>query len=74
METHMAYCPRCKRAVRVGFTPTPLHGGQATLPDAHELVCLDTGPGCRGDVCPLCNMPASVMQFRLDRFGKEIVP
>ena len=71
MNSETVYCPTCHRQVRTALTTPPLHGGQAVLPDAPELVCLDTSDACGSGVCPVCNLPHSVMVFRLARSGLD---
>jgi predicted RNA-binding Zn-ribbon protein involved in translation (DUF1610 family) len=70
MSIRPMHCPACDGQVRVTDTPTPLHGGQPTLPDSPQLVCLDFGEQCAGrDVCPLAGLPRMVMAVRLARSG-----
>ena len=63
MKAKLAYCDRCSREVRVVWTETPLHGGQAPLHDP-ELVCLDCGSACAGGSCTLTNLSHKVMENR----------
>jgi hypothetical protein len=67
MDTHTAYCSACDQQVRIALTPVPLHGGQATLPDAPEVVCLDFGERCTGKFCPMFGLPRVMMGVRLAR-------
>jgi hypothetical protein len=67
MDTHSAYCSACDQQVRIALTPAPLHGGQATLPDAPDVVCLDFGVRCTGQFCPMFGLPRVVMGVRLAR-------
>jgi hypothetical protein len=67
METHTAYCSACDQPVRIAMTPVPLHGGQATLPDAPDVVCLDFGERCTGQFCPMFGLPRLMMGVRLAR-------
>ncbi|MCA9737287.1 MAG: hypothetical protein R3E98_08770 [Gemmatimonadota bacterium] len=71
MKTRSVYCSHCDKQVDVGVTPMALSGGQATLPDGGELICLDFGAGCRNGKCPISGLPAVVMGFRLARSGEE---
>jgi hypothetical protein len=67
MQTDLAYCRLCDSQVRVTLTPAPTHEGQANLPDAPELLCLDVQERCLGGTCPLSNLPRHVMAVRLAR-------
>ena len=67
MKAKLAYCARCNREVRLLTTDTPLHGGQATLPDAPELICLECSAACAGEVCPLTNLAHVVMEHRREQ-------
>lgn len=70
METLSVYCPKCDHDVTVTMTPHALHGGgQATIPDGGELVCLDFGRQCGGELCAISAMPRVVMGVRLARSG-----
>lgn len=77
METELAWCPACSARVRIAWTPAPTHEGQANLPDAPEMVCLELADdGCApGTVCPLSSLPRGVMALRLAKSGmREHVP
>jgi len=65
MITQMAYCSACDQPVRIAVTPLPLHGGQANLPDSPEVVCLDFGDRCTGQLCPMFGRPSLLMGVRL---------
>ena len=67
METRTAYCPACDRAIEVGVTTTPVHGGQANLDDEPSLVCLDFGSSCTSTTCPVFGLPRVVMGVQLAR-------
>jgi hypothetical protein len=67
MKAKLGYCARCNREVRLAMTDAPLHGGQATLPDAPELICLECSDACVGEVCPLTNMSHVVMEHRKEQ-------
>ena len=71
MKTHTAYCARCQRVVRLLVTDAPLHGGQATLPDAPELVCLDCSSVCADEICPLTNLAHVVMEQRIVQLEEQ---
>lgn len=69
METRKMFCSECKHDVTVTLTPRPLHGGQATLPDSGNLVCLNFGPQCRDERCAISSLPRVVMGVRLAKSG-----
>ncbi|HEU5218632.1 MAG TPA: hypothetical protein VFU23_08230 [Gemmatimonadales bacterium] len=52
MKNHAMYCSGCDRQVRVLITPGPVYDGRAPLHD-EELVCLEIGSRCTGNMCPL---------------------
>ncbi len=74
MKTQLAYCSACDQQVRIATTPVPLHGGQANLPDAPEVVCLDFGEKCTGSLCPMFALPSILMGVRLARSGMRPEP
>lgn len=65
MKIEKAYCSGCGHLVRMGVTDAPPTGGQATLSDGAELVCLDYQEGCAGGRCPNTGRPGIVMGVRL---------
>lgn len=67
MSEHQAYCSACDREVRVAVVPLPTHGGQASLLDGSELVCLEFGERCTGRMCPMFGLPSIMMGVRLAR-------
>ncbi len=69
MTERKMFCPQCKHEVTVTQTPVPLHGGHASLPDAGRMVCLNFGPDCTDDRCPVSKLPKTVMGVRLARSG-----
>ena len=71
MEMRTTFCSHCNKAVRLGVTPAPGHGGHASLPEGGDLVCVDFGKGCEGSECPISGLPSIVMGFRLARSGAE---
>ena len=68
-ETRKTYCTHCQKEVLVAITPGAPRGGQANLPDHDEVVCLDFGDKCDGEVCPLSRYRPVVMGVRLARSG-----
>jgi len=68
MKNHLLYCSACDREVRVLITGTPLYEDQAPLRD-QELICLDIGGRCTGNLCPLGAAAPNAMVGRLIRNG-----
>ncbi|MEX0892545.1 MAG: hypothetical protein WEB88_10280 [Gemmatimonadota bacterium] len=69
METQTAYCSACDQQVRIVVTPQPVHGGQATLDDGPDVVCLDFGHKCTGSLCPMFGLPRILMGVKLAQSG-----
>ncbi len=68
-ETQKTYCTHCQKEVLVSITPPASRGGQAMLQDHDEIVCLDFGDKCDGEICPLSRYRPVVMGVRLARSG-----
>jgi hypothetical protein len=68
-ETRQTYCTHCKKEVHVTVSRTAPRGGHANLPDHDEIVCLDFGDECDGEVCPLSRYRPVVMGVRLAKSG-----
>lgn len=68
-ETKKTYCTHCQKEVLVAISPAPSRGGQANLADHDEVVCLDFGDKCDGEICPLSRFRPVVMGVRLARSG-----
>jgi len=68
-ETKKTYCTHCQKEVLVAISPAAPRDGQATLPGHDEVVCLDFGDECDGEVCPLSRFRPVVMGVRLARSG-----
>jgi hypothetical protein len=62
------YCSARDQDVRVVVTDEPVHDAQATVVDS-ELICLEIGDHCTGNLCPVCAMPADAVDARLARSG-----
>jgi len=71
MDTHTTYCSHCQKDVSFIVTSSSRPGGQANLPEGGQLVCLDFGRSCDGNICPLSGLPPVVMGVRLVMSGKE---
>jgi hypothetical protein len=68
MKTKTVYCSACDRDVSVVITDDPSQDGHANLHDS-ELVCLEIGHECTGNLCPVGATPPTVMAARLVRNG-----
>ncbi len=68
MKAHQLFCSACDRQVRVMIVEAPDHDHQATVHD-EELVCLEIGAQCTGNLCPLGATEPSAMVSRLVRAG-----
>jgi hypothetical protein len=68
MKSHRLFCNACDREVRVMITDAPLLDGQATLHD-EEVVCLEIGEKCTGNLCPLGAVEPNAMVARIVRNG-----
>jgi len=68
MKNHLLFCSACDREVRVLITGTPLYEDQAPLRD-EEVVCLEIGGQCTGNLCPLGAAAPNAMVGRLIRNG-----
>lgn len=71
MKTHIAYCSACDHDVRIALPDEPLFDGHANLVDP-EIVCLEIGESCTGNMCPIGAQPATVMKARLVKSGMEL--
>ena len=68
MQKRTVYCSACERDVSIVITDEPSHDGQANLHDS-EVVCLEIGHECTGNLCPVGATPPTVMAARLVRNG-----
>ncbi len=68
MKSHQLYCGACDRPVRVLITEAPSGEGQASVMDS-EVVCLEIGANCTGNMCPLGAAEPSAMVRRIVRNG-----
>lgn len=62
IDAHLAYCSGCDRKVRVIVDPRVVAEGRE--PTAEDLVCLEHGDTCTGDLCPLFEVPSEEMKAR----------
>ena len=60
-----------KERSRSTISPGTPRSGHANLQESDEVVCLDFGDKCDGDVCPLSRYRPVVMGVRLARSGLE---
>ena len=68
MKSHVMYCSACDRDVRVLITEQPIYPDQAPLRD-EEVICLEIGSRCTGNLCPLGAAAPHAMVGRLIRNG-----
>ena len=68
MQVRSVYCSGCDRDVRVVATDGVPEDAQANVPEP-ELVCLELGDWCNGQLCPLGMAAPSAMVARLIRSG-----
>ncbi len=64
IDAHLAYCSGCDRQVRVIVNPKALREGRK--PTEKDLICMEHGESCTGNLCPLFNVPSTEMK---ERFG-----
>jgi hypothetical protein len=62
------YCSARDQNVRVVLTDEPLHDAQAPVVDS-ELICLEIGDHCTGNLCPVCAVAPEAMDVRLAKSG-----
>lgn len=68
MKNQQLFCGACDRPVRVLITEPATVEGHASVHDA-ELVCLEIGSHCTGNMCPLGAAEPSAMVGRIIRNG-----
>jgi hypothetical protein len=68
VKSYQQYCGACDRPVRVLITAASTADGQAAATDP-ELVCLEIGASCTGNMCPLGADEPSAMVRRIVRHG-----
>lgn len=69
MRTKLAYCSARDQDVRIAWTNIPTQSGHANIPDSPEVVCLDYGEYCTGELCPMFGRLRILMAVRLARSG-----
>jgi hypothetical protein len=62
LHARLAYCSGCDRKVRVVVNPRVLKEGRE--PTEKDLVCLEHGDSCNGELCPLFEVPSDEMKER----------
>jgi hypothetical protein len=62
MEIHLAYCSGCDRQVKVVVNPEVVRAGRE--PTAADLICLEHGTACTGQLCPIFGVPSEEMERR----------
>jgi hypothetical protein len=68
MKSHQLFCSACDREVRVMITDAPRMEEPATLHD-EEVVCLEIGEQCTGNLCPIGATAPNAMVSRIIRNG-----
>ena len=68
MLNHQLFCSACDRNVRVLISESPAGEHQATVHD-DELICLEIGDHCTGNLCPLGAAAPNAMVARLVHEG-----
>lgn len=68
MKVQKMYCSGCARDVHVVATDPVQEDAQANIPEP-ELVCLEIGEWCSGQMCPLGAAEPSAMVMRIIRNG-----
>jgi hypothetical protein len=62
------YCSARDQNVHVVVTDEPVHDAQAPVMDT-ELICLEVGEHCTGNLCPVCAIPLAALDARLAKSG-----
>ena len=62
------YCSARDQEVRVVVTDEPVHDAQASVSDS-ELICLEIGDHCTGNLCPVCAMSPDAVDARMAKSG-----
>jgi hypothetical protein len=68
MRELIMHCSARDQDVHVIVTDDPMHDTQASVHDS-ELICLEIGEKCSGNMCPICAVPAEVVDVRLAKSG-----
>ena len=63
MKTIDAYCSACDNQVRLVLTDEPIQDDPSPIHD-REVVCLEIGEHCSGNLCPIGAVPPVVMGCR----------
>ena len=70
MKSHQLFCSACDRQVKVLISEAPIGEHQATVHD-DELICLEIGDHCSGNMCPLGAAEPQAMVSRLIHSGES---
>ena len=62
------YCSARDQDVHVVLTDDATHDAQAPITDA-EMICLEIGEHCTGNLCPVCAVAPEAMDARLAKSG-----
>src|SRR5690349_6045606 len=69
MKNLEIFCSACDRAVNVLITKAPAGETQANVQDQDEVVCLEIGGHCNGNMCPIGAVEPGAMVRRIIRNG-----
>ena len=70
MEIYTAYCSACDREVRVTLKPGHEGEGEPSIHDVENVVCLEHGKSCTGEMCPVFDVPTGQMRAKLEEFER----
>ena len=68
MREMTMFCSARDQDVRIIVTDEAVHDGQAPVLDP-EMICLEIGEQCTGNLCPVCAIPVYAMDARLAKSG-----
>ena len=72
MKTQLAFCSACDRDVQIIVTDAAEQDAQAPVADP-EIVCLEVGERCTGNLCPVAAVSPTAMMVRRVRSGVRSV-
>ena len=64
LKVQMAWCAGCDRKVHVTVHPRVSEEGRD--PEPEDLICLEHGERCTGDLCPIFDVPSAEMKRRYE--------
>jgi hypothetical protein len=72
LKVQQAWCSACDRKVHVTVHPRVAEEGREAKPE--DLICLEHGERCTGDLCPIFEVPSKEMKRRYEELlsrGRE---